>query len=114
MQWIDANAERVEQLRKRGAQLPEGHGPALGVNFRSECGQWRVSVADLHAAEDARTWVVWDMTGVAPMLMMAGFKSSTVAFRAAEGIAESRVLRVALRLWAVGRAVAASARRFVR
>ena len=108
MQWTDANVEAHERNLARGTRGPE---PISDINYRSECGRYRVTIADIHAAEEARTWIVWDMTGAQPIALMDGFRSSTVAKRAAEGIAASRGLRIVLRLAAIGRAVVAGVRR---
>lgn len=109
MQWIDANAEAHEQQKQRGMRhAPE---PVLGVCYRSECNRFRVAAESLAGPPELREWSLWDMTGAAPMVLMSGFKSSTVAMRAGGGVAASRGLRVVLRLAAIGRAVAAGVRR---
>ena len=108
MQWIDANIEAWEQHRAMGRVYPE---PERGVCYASDCKRWRVAAASLNVPAEDRTWTVWDMTGVAPMAMMQGFRDNTSAMRAAEAMAESRGFRVALRLAALGRAVWAGVRR---
>jgi len=108
MQWTDANIERWESERRQGRVYPE---PERGVCYASSCGRWRVAASALDVPAEDRTWTVWDMTGAAPMAMMRGFNSHTVAMRAAEAMAESRGFRVALRLAAIGRAVWAGVRR---
>lgn len=108
MLWVDANLEKWERSKAQGRIYPE---PERGVCYASACGRWRVAVADSKAAAEDRTWTVWDMTGVAPVAMMQGFLSHTVAMRAADGMDASRGLRVALRLAAIGRAVWAGVRR---
>jgi hypothetical protein len=111
MQWIDVNAEAHERDMSRGIlRTDEQH---LGVCFRSPCHGFRLAVDDLRAAELDRTWTVWDMTGAAPMAMVRGLKSLPSAQRFGDAVAESRALRVALRLGAVGRAVWAGVRRLV-
>lgn len=109
MQWIDANAEDAARRDARAGY--EGPRPVLGVCFRSECGKYRVASGELFGPAELRVWTVWDMTGIAPTPMIRGCKSLAVAQRAGEAVAASRVLRVGLRLAAIGRAVAASVRR---
>jgi hypothetical protein len=109
MQWIDVNAEAHARDLSQGIMRVEG--PILNVCFRSECRRYRVAVNDIRAAELDRTWTVWDMTGAAPMAMARGLKSLPSAQRFGDAVAESRALRVALRLGAVGRAVWAGVRR---
>lgn len=108
MQWIDANLAQWTADRASGRVYPE---PERGVCFETACKRWRVAASALDVPAEDRTWIVWDMTGVSPVPMMAGFHSHTVAIRAAEGMAESRGLRAALRLAAIGRAVWAGLRR---
>jgi len=108
MQWIDANEEDHADRLQRGMVGPR---PVLGVCYRSECGRFRVAANRTNVPEVDRVWTVWDMTGAAPMAMMRDFKSNTAAMRAAEAMAASRVLRVALRLAAFGRAVWTGVRR---
>ena len=109
MQWIDANAE---DAARRDAMIGyEGPKPVLGVCYRSECRRFRIAAHRHDVPEVERVWTAWDMTGIAPTPMVLGCKSLTVAMRAGEAVAASRVLRVALRLAAIGRAVAASVRR---
>jgi hypothetical protein len=109
MQWIDVNAEAAS-TRDR-VQGHSGPAPILNVCFRSECHRYRLAVNDLRAPELDRTWAVWDMTGAAPLAMIRGLKSLASAQRFGDAVAESRALRVALRLGAVGRAVWAGVRR---
>jgi len=107
MQWTDANIEQWEQLRAQGRIYPE---PERGVAYVSDCKRWRVTVAATNVPAEERTWTVWEM-GAAPMPMVLGLQSHTVAMRAAEAVARSRALRVALRLASLGRAVWAGVRR---
>jgi hypothetical protein len=109
MQWIDVNAEAFARANRTGNTRSA---PVLGVCFASECKRFRIAASDLHVSELDRTWTVWDMTGAAPMAMVRGLKSTASAMRFGDAVAESRALRVALRLGAVGRAVWAGARRF--
>jgi hypothetical protein len=108
MQWIDVNAEAHQRSLDRGET---GHASHLNACFRSECRRYRVAVNDLRADTVDQTWTVWDMTGAAPMAMVRGLKSCASAMRFGDAVAESRALRVALRLGAVGRAVWAGVRR---
>jgi hypothetical protein len=109
MQWIDVNAEAHERDQSRGIMRADG--PHLNVCFRSPCHRYRVAVNDIRVNTADQTWTVWDMTGAAPMAMVRGLKSTASAMRFGDAVAESRALRVALRLGAVGRAVWAGVRR---
>jgi len=109
MQWTDANIEQWEAYRANGEFLSPR--PERGVCYVSDCKRWRVALNSLAAPAEERTWSVWNMAGIAPVAMMTNLKSNTVAMRAAEVMAESRVLRVTLRLAAIGRAVWAGMRR---
>lgn len=109
MQWTDANEEDAQ--RRDAMAGYKGPRPVLGASYRSECHRYRVTANRHDVPEVDRTWTVWDMTGAAPMAMMRGCKSLAVARRAAEAVAASRALRVALRLAALGRAVWAGVRR---
>lgn len=113
MQWIDVNAEAHEQQMRAHGSSRGGREPILGVCYRSECHRFRVAADDLSKPAEARLWAVWDMTGAAPMMLMSGLKSHTVAMRAGAGAAASRGLRVALRLAAIGRAMLAGMRRLM-
>jgi hypothetical protein len=106
MQWIDVNAEAHARDQSQRVE-----GPILGVCFRSECKRYRVAVNDIRVDTADQTWTVWDMTGAAPMAMVRGLKSTASAMRFGDAVAESRALRVALRLSAVGRAAWAGVRR---
>ena len=108
MQWTDANIEHWEQSRAQGRVYPE---PERGVGYASGCKRWRVAASARNVPAEERRWTVWDMTGVAPMAMMQGFRDNVSAMRAAEAMAQSRGFRVALRLAAIGRAVWAGVRR---
>lgn len=112
MQWIDVNEEAVLQDARRGVVAAPGR--TLGVCYRSECHRFRVAADDLAKPAEEREWSLWDMTGAAPIVLMAGFKSQTVAMRAGDGVGESRGLRIVLRLAAIGRVIGRAAAAGVR
>lgn len=74
MKWIDHAEDvrlKVEELRKTD---PAAEEPCEeGVNWRSEDSCYRVTVTDLKAPKEHRTWSVWDMRSMpAPWGPQAG------------------------------------------
>lgn len=111
--------EANEDARERGEEAPSKSQPGVVYRLRdgTPIGTWRVAAEDIRKPREQWTWAVYDlrrgsasMKTILPLKVAGGYKSKEAAILAAQVLAWSPTMRLALACLRVVRAGVAAVR----